>query len=243
MEKSTKFAIIGGIGGFILGVTAGILGSKKYWKTKFEELADAEIESLREYYGIKNSYTCEHMDISEEDLGQNDAENPVDKDQMRKIRENLKKNPHKQVNYGSYYTKKTADRDVKIDPIQDDIAQNDAENEEPDGIELTDEEEEAKAIYDDHQENKDRDPKIISVDDIGDVPGYYEEAVLYYYQYDDTVTDADNVEIDEPGYLLGDCLSKYGFKDNEEERIFVQNFSLAKIYEVRKFRQAYYVNN
>lgn len=87
-----------------------------------------------------------------------------------------------------------------------------------------------------HQANSDRPPIIITAEEAGDLPCNYNEEPLYYFMGCGTlVDDFDNV-IDEPGYLLGDCLTKDGFIDEEDNRdmLFVQNFAHDVCYTVQK---------
>lgn len=77
-------------------------------------------------------------------------------------------------------------------------------------------------------------PKIISQTAIGDLPEEYDEECLLFYALDQTLTDEDENIIDDPDILIGDSLTKYNFVDSDEERIYVVNYVLEKVYEIVK---------
>lgn len=88
--------------------------------------------------------------------------------------------------------------------------------------------------FDEHQKNKNRPPKIISVEAYGDLPAYIDHEVLYFYSYDEMLCDDNEEPVEEPERLIGDALTKYGFIDNDEEIIFVMNYALDTSYEIQK---------
>ena len=57
--------------------------------------------------------------------------------------------------------------------------------------------------------------------------------------YNDALTTEDDDLIEVPYDLVGDCLNKYGFTDNDEMVIYVQNFALTTVYEVQKVMAAF----
>lgn len=103
--------------------------------------------------------------------------------------------------------------------------------------EMTEEEE----WMEEHQKEKDRPPRIISFEDADDLPEYFKREVLFYYQEDGIMTDEqDNVIPSEDlELLLGDALDKYGFAENEEQIMFVKNYTLSTCYEVEKIDGAW----
>lgn len=88
--------------------------------------------------------------------------------------------------------------------------------------------------FDEHQKNKDRPPKIISDEAFSELDAHIETEVLYFYAYDEMLCDENEEPIEEPERLVGDCLDKYGFRDNNERLIFVMNYSLDTAYEIQK---------
>lgn len=84
------------------------------------------------------------------------------------------------------------------------------------------------------EKNKNKPPKIISAEAVGELPAYIENKVLYLYNWDETVVDDEENVIDHPEELLGDCLEQYDFYDSDERIIFVMNYSLDTCYEIQK---------
>lgn len=89
-------------------------------------------------------------------------------------------------------------------------------------------------IFDEHQKNKDRPPKIISAETYSSLPGYIDQTILYFYAYDEVLCDENEEAVEEPERLIGDALTKYGFVDNDERIIFVMNYAIDTCYEIQK---------
>lgn len=104
--------------------------------------------------------------------------------------------------------------------------------------EMTDNPEEEQ-MFNDYQKKKGRRPRIISSEKYSSLPGNIEQAVMYYYTNDDTLADENEEVIDDPETFVGDCLTKYGFADNDETIIFVMNYNLATCYEIQKVEAAW----
>lgn len=93
----------------------------------------------------------------------------------------------------------------------------------------------SEEYFEEHQKEKNRQPKIISEKSLGDIPAYYDEKTLFYYDDDDVLVTEEEEEIHDRERFIGDALTKYGFADNDdEERIFVRNFEQNTVYEVQK---------
>lgn len=81
-------------------------------------------------------------------------------------------------------------------------------------------------------------PKLIRAEDFGNLG--YEQKQLYFYAVDKTLVDEDSGDIlDSPEGILGDALTKYGFDNNSEERIYVRNDSFDTDYEIIKVHTSY----
>ena len=89
-----------------------------------------------------------------------------------------------------------------------------------------------------HEARRTMQPRIIKEDDYGN-DGTLEQESLFYYQGDDTLVTEDDEEIHDIPLVVGDCLDKFGFRDNDEKRICVRNYKLGKDYEVIKVAGAY----
>lgn len=88
--------------------------------------------------------------------------------------------------------------------------------------------------FDEHQKNKNKPPKIISADAYSNLPAHIENEVLYFYAYDEQLCDDNEEPVENPEYLIGDALTKFGFVDSDERIIFVMNYTLDTCYEIQK---------
>ena len=82
-------------------------------------------------------------------------------------------------------------------------------------------------------------PRLIKEEEFGELAGI-EKQTLKYWTYGDTLTTEENEELKDQEFYVGDCLTKYGFKDNDEEReIFVRNGRLGTDYDIVKFDSSF----
>ena len=73
-------------------------------------------------------------------------------------------------------------------------------------------EKEERVVYDKHTE-----PYLISIEDVGTLPDYEEDTLLYYVPDDILTSEMDEI-IEDPAQLVGDALTKFGFKTNNKEK-------------------------
>ena len=119
--------------------------------------------------------------------------------------------------------------EVYTDSAKHEHPEDDSE-EEPDFVEEPEVNEEIK---------KYKKPRLIKEEEFGELAGI-EKQTLKYWTYDDTLTTEENEELKDQEFYVGDCLTKYGFKDNDEEReIFVRNGRLGTDYDIVKFDSSF----
>lgn len=105
-------------------------------------------------------------------------------------------------------------------------------------------EEEARIVSDDlvqqALEAKNEKPKIITADSFGEIP-HYEYETLKYYVHDHTLVHEDESIVDDPAFLVGDAIDRYGWGDNDEEEgdLYVRNYRLQRDYEIVKIFDEY----
>ena len=58
--------IFSAFSGLIIGLGCGILGTKTYYKNKYQETADKEINDMRDYYSSLNNYSFPESEIKED---------------------------------------------------------------------------------------------------------------------------------------------------------------------------------
>ena len=84
-----------------------------------------------------------------------------------------------------------------------------------------------------HEIRRTEKPKIIKEEDYGD-DGTLTQASLIFYQGSNVLVTEDDEEVIDIPLVVGDCLDKFGFRDNDEKRICVRNYKLGYDYEIVK---------
>lgn len=215
MKNDVKTALIA-IGTFVTGIGAGVLATRDYFKKKYEAIADQEIQEMANYYGVKESY----LGV---DLGTDEEVNPVEDDEVSLI-------PVGNRNYSEMYKRKNPVPETNESYMSNDNVIE--ENEET--------EERSEEHYEWHKKNMKRDPKIISLEDAEELPNFIDWNTLFFYTEDAILTEENGEIIDEPHHMLGECLEKYDFPDNEEDVMYVLNYSHDTVYEITKVRGGFY---
>lgn len=202
-----KIDIIFAIGGAAVGLVAGVLSTKSYYKKKYEKISDKEIEDMKEYYQNTDfeSLYGENYQIKDYEEYQNESDEEV-KNKKEELKQRIADSKNNTA-YNKMY--KTADND-------------ETENE---NVTLEDKANEA------HEENKNKPPCLINEKELNELPPNIDSQTLYLYTGDGTITDdCDNI-VDEPGYLIGTVLDNVDF--DSESVIFVLNNELDVCYEIQ----------
>lgn len=88
--------------------------------------------------------------------------------------------------------------------------------------------------------NQTRDPEILTFDEVQDLPPTVTSIGLYYYTYSMVLSEVENDElVQNPEQLIGDCLEKSGFGDNDDKTLFVMNYRMNVLYEISKVKGEY----
>lgn len=211
-------------GSALAGAAAGILGTMTYFKKKYDKVAQNKIDEIRKFYKERDQYASYAGETQEEEPQENPVENMTDEERAE-IKAKLKKNWSQTTNYASYYKKNN-----QIPETEEEIVEETAPPV------LTEEE------WEDRMKNRNRPPKLISSDDLEGLPEYIEMENMFYYTYDDTITDEDDQVIEDYKRYLGDCLEKYNFPESDEITIYVRNYEYDKVYEITKVESNYTLN-
>ena len=227
-------------GGILVGAAAGIIGTKlileKKIDKKYQDKADKEIlEAMEKHFKDGGSKTEPVKEPDKDSLSDakvaSVAEKAVQKEQEKK---------NQKINYTAYSENGVEHPDdMIVKPKKTIVEPEDIEDDEEDEIEKFDRQEEEnyiKGLRDSERWSRERmnRPKIIKRENYGEDP-LLEQAELYYYQQDDTLTFAnDGEEITDEELHVGDCLTKYGFKHNQEKTIYVRNTYLGYDFEITK---------
>lgn len=219
MNKFVKDALIF-LGGGTVGAFVSFFITRKNSNKKNEEA----IKQMEEYY--KNKYGGGNEPypekIPEEEPAKKPTEYKTNINEESYIRTKPFKRPANVQNtdYTSYY--------AASEHPEDDEAEKDYRA----GLDMT------------RESAKSKGPKMIKMADYGSEPNL-RLVELFYYTEDDvlTVGEDQNEEIikdfDEIESMIGDALTKYGFKDNEEETIYVRNLKRGCDYEINKIFGSY----
>lgn len=227
-------------GGILVGAAAGIIGTKVFLEKKldkkYQDKADKEIlEAMEKHFKDGRSKSEPGWEADKDSLSDSDitsvAEKAVQKEQEKK---------NQKINYTAYSENGVEKPDDMITkPKKTIVDPEDIEDDEEDEVENWDRQEEEnyiKGLRDSERWSRERlnRPKIIKREDYGEDP-LLEKADLLYYQQDDTLAFAENgEEITDEEFYVGNCLTKYGFKSNQEKTIYVRNSYVGYDFEITK---------
>lgn len=210
MTNALKYTLLF-VGGALLGGGVGYVSAKMVLEKKYSDIADQQIADMEEYYEKRMDYGRQSTTIFTDEA---EINNPED---ASKIKEKLINNYEKTTNYasiyGSVHNDDEGDQDSEKTP--EDIA-----NEE-------------------HQANKNKPPRAISLEEYENLPPYIAKETLYFYHYDEIIADDNEEEVLNPEMLLGNVLNDIDFHDSDEQIIFVMNYATDTAYEVQRVMGAY----
>lgn len=206
MKDYWKFLIA-----FAAGAVGGGLSVWIFMKRKYDKMVNEKISALDEYY--KTYYG---------DGGWSDDVSDVES--FTEVEEDVQESPGKmemkvdthKVDYTSYF-KSEKELSEAEHPMESGYG------------EVEETEEEAKET---------KSPKFIKAIDYGS--GGFGTMDLLYYQDNDTLVIDDEVnqevltDFDEIESMIGDALTKYGFKEDDEPVIYIRNYSRNRDYMITK---------
>lgn len=212
------------VGSFVGGVGVGVFLTKGYFKKKYEAFADNEIEEMENYLKSLLEEALAKDVVHSYASSQGDEVNPVPDPPERDL-EAPPIRGGERVDYTKFF------------PTEEDASENsEEETENEEEVEVPDEAFDLSTYEDWHNRNKNKSPKIISLEATENLPNWIAMEVLLYYTEDNVITDEDDQIIDEAHRLIGNCLDKYGFAENDEKEIYVLNPSLDTCYNIVKVK-------
>lgn len=233
------------VGGLIVGGAVGVLSTKRHFQEKYQKQYETDHMALEDYYHRTDEYV-RRPDQNEEEF-EDDGINPPNETDSRpsgrmtaeeraNIREKLYKNWEGTTNYAGMYRTKNGHTEQQLaegeHPLdQGEEWEEDVEDDSEYGLE--------EEAFDEYQKNINKPPRIISADAYAELPAHIEKDVLYFYAYDEVLCDYEEEAIEDPGRLVGDALTKYGFIDSDERIIFVMNYAMDVCYEIQKINQSW----
>ena len=226
---------------FAIGAASGSGITYILVKKKFEKKADDEIAEMKEYY---DHHALTYEELVERGRIADDGRKEEKKEED--IPQSYQSSAPKE---GKLVRGSAVKRAVPIDYTvfykpEDDT--DPAESEHPrDDDEETQKEYQGSVLTEEHQQAKHREPRIIKHTDFGSEPHYTTQTLIYYTE-DDILTlgedqsEEEVADFDEIESMIGDALTKYGFVDNDEERIYVRNDQRCYDYEIVKVFGSFY---
>lgn len=197
--------------GTVIGAAGGYMAARIRYKKKFEKDLEAASQEMEAYYRGTDSYARKYREEDQNEEKEPEKLTPEEKKERKaEIKESIK-NTEKTEYHKMYEVKDAESYEEKLD-------------------------EEAMECTKWHDQNKTKSPEIITEDEAEDLPSHVREEPLYYYMGNDVlVDDFDNV-VDEPGFLIGDALTKFNFDDpeSEQELMYVINYQHDVCYIVQK---------
>lgn len=230
---------------FLGGALSGAAISFVYLNKRYTDKLNKEIEGLRGSYDSIFEEQRKRIKEAEAELNKGVTSTDVVNHVIDILEE-------KKVNYASYSKdgvkfdaetfhdkssiKEPEPRDLEnLHPVDSD------EDEDEEYSELTDEEANYIAVNElntQHELSRGDKPKLIKYEDYGE-DHTLETTTLLYYVDNDILTTEDEEEIPDPRMLVGNCLDKFGFRDSDENSIFVRNSRLGFDYEIVKVYDSY----
>lgn len=99
---------------------------------------------------------------------------------------------------------------------------------------------EAERLNEEYHANKGKSPKIVSREEFySNEYEHHDKVTLYFYKEDQVLATESDEAITDPSKYIGDALDKFGFRESDEEVIYVRNFGLGIDYEVEKLDSSY----
>lgn len=205
--------------GLVTGAITSAIAAGVYFKKKYSKELEKEISDLETYYGTSEKYK-RHPEPEEKELQTDLAEIASERSASgRKRVKDEDKKESKETDYRNFYDGKVTEehRDAVEDPdpeVEEDIKR----------------EEESWDAW--HDEHKDLPCKVITEEEIAEIPFDLDQEILYFWEGDGEMSDEDENWIDEPGHLVGTALDEVDFAD--EDTIYVINYALDTIYEIHR---------
>lgn len=208
---------------FLLGSFVGYLVGRKMSKDHYEQLANEEIESVKEYYEKRSTYNEDKKkNYKDKEVANTTDEFRTNNNSL--IRNSFENNPNERAkrNYNLYSSKSKDESDNESEKTEDDDEENvDAE------VDVT------VTGVDMALEDK---PYIITDEEYNNEHDDYDKISLYYYVLDDTLCEENEEIIDDIDAVVGyDSLNLL----STQTTVWVRNERLQADYEIIGLNQSY----
>lgn len=232
MNKLLERALI-----FAVGAVTGGLPTFFITKKVVDKKHDREFEDLDQYYKEEISSLVARIEALEamipgakvvRDIPADGKTDPRINTHIERssldIPSKRRVSKRERVDYGARYN---ASHDV-IDPADEEHPEDDQP-----------ESDQGEYLTRDIRNNKGRAPSFIKAADYGAEPGYTSQVLCYYTVNDVLTLEGDQDEsllkdFDEVESMIGDALTRFGFKADDEEVIYIRNYDRLTDYQIIK---------
>ena len=209
---------------FSMGVVAGATASYIYAKNKYEQVAEEEIASMREYTNRRiEAYKNEAAKSNKMLEMIASVESSTKEEEMKDVGK---------IDYTSFTSNKKEDtKELYLEEYDEELEGDDDEFDEE-----YHKEEEFNNLNEGHLEKP---PFIISSEEFGTLP-VNDSRTLMYYTFDDVLATEEEEVISDIHEHLGDTLDEIGFvNDNNMPFYYVRNMPLNVDYEIVKVQSSF----
>ena len=235
------------IGIFVIGSLVGVGCTCKFFKTKYEDYANEEIESVKEM-AKKQINELKKIDIIHGGDGSNfdiysDKAASIVKEEKEKIARRTK--PRDAIAYNnivSHYNKEAnaevpfQENKPKVEEVEDEKIEDEEETEDDlddDGNPIESDEERLMNLQTSSNQTP-QEPFVISPDQFVQECKNYDKITITYYQRDDVLVDEDGEPIIDEKPIIGEALTHFGDMDADDNLVYVRNEKYDIDYEVIK---------
>lgn len=234
MHTNTKLMMT-----FLMGAAAGGLLSYVLYKERIEQAAEEEIESMKEYY----------QNLIEEI----DEDHDRELDKLIRVLDEEEQISSDFVDYTEKYSSDEGEEYVRVEKENNDMPGYTPQK----IIKPVEEMEEYREMYNDILEGEDEledgfeedphnldfeedEPYIISVEDFEYSMNHLDKITLFYYDYDDILTDEMDEVIPDPTVVVGmDALTSFGDRSGDKNIVYIRNPHTKTDYEVVKMQDSF----
>ena len=213
--KDVSIRVVVPVGTFAGGLLAGYFAGKYVSWCRYEEILAKDLTDMEKYYE-----------------GKHPEKDPRPNGYLQSKEEKV--NGQKIVTMGGDYKKPNpVDYASMYDPAQSEHPEEDTED-------IRDDDDASEYINNEFKANKKRAPKMIKAAEFGTEDGFSTQTLLYYTENERLTIHEQEGNVDDMIYddeledYVGDALVKFGFTQNDEERIYVRNYAMATDFEIVK---------
>ena len=220
--------------GVVVGTALGYL-LFIFLKEKELQKAIDECNAVTESAVKQSEIATEALDEARKHLSENEVKKSEGSDLALKVEEYKKLYSGEDVDYNLIHPDRGVTDPAELESPSDDYDGNVGEEDVENNVETDPDEFAGEVREANYYAAERRKPKLIKEDTFEyDGRNIYDKIDLYYYTGDDVLASEDEEVIDNVDHTVGDCLDKFGFRENDEGEIYVRNFYTMTDYRITK---------